>query len=238
MILKKIFYTCFYAIIFSFLWACCHNVPPIANYQHLNKNFQSYIYINNTVTLDKDITMGNFAGTGSIIEIKNNEYIFLGETYEGFILATALFIPVLLVATGILYFLTGKLSKMQVFTAILVVVFGGLGIWFNDEKFFKMKPTIIYLLFGGILGFGLFKGQSYLQIVMDGALPMSNDGWMILTRRFMLFFFGLAIANEVIWRSLSTDIWVNFKTFGLPLAMFVFFITQAKVISKYSNDNN
>jgi intracellular septation protein len=101
-----------------------------------------------------------------------------------------------------------------------------------------MKPTIIYLLFGGILGFGLFKGQSYLQIVMDGALPMSNDGWMILTKRFMLFFFGLAIANEVIWRSLSTDIWVNFKTFGLPLAMFVFFITQAKVISKYSNDNN
>ena len=171
-------------------------------------------------------------------KFKNNEYIFLVETYEGFILATALFIPVLLVATGILYFLTGKLSKMQVFTAVLVVVFGGLGIWFNDEKFFKMKPTIIYLLFGGILGFGLFKGQSYLQIVMDGALPMSNDGWMILTKRFMLFFFGLAIANEVIWRSLSTDIWVNFKTFGLPLAMFVFFITQAKVISKYSNDNN
>ena len=170
-------------------------------------------------------------------KFKNNEYIFLGETYEGFILATALFIPVLL-ETGILYFLTGKLSKMQVFTAVLVVVFGGLGIWFNDEKFFKMKPTIIYLLFGGILGFGLFKGQSYLQIVMDGALPMSNDGWMILTKRFMLFFFGLAIANEVIWRSLSTDIWVNFKTFGLPLAMFVFFITQAKVISKYSNDNN
>ena len=135
-------------------------------------------------------------------------------------------------------FRSGKLSKMQVFTAVLVVVFGGLGIWFNDEKFFKMKPTIIYLLFGGILGFGLFKGQSYLQIVMDGALPMSNDGWMILTKRFMLFFFGLAIANEVIWRSLSTDIWVNFKTFGLPLAMFVFFITQAKVISKYSNDNN
>lgn len=171
-------------------------------------------------------------------KLKNNEYVLLGETYEGFIVATALFIPVLLIATAILYFLTGKLSKMQVFTAVLVVVFGGLGIWFNDEKFFKMKPTIIYLLFGGILGFGLFKGQSYLQIVMDGALPMSNDGWMILTKRFMLFFFGLAIANEVIWRSLSTDIWVNFKTFGLPLAMFVFFITQAKVISKYSNDNN
>lgn len=171
-------------------------------------------------------------------KLKNNEYVLLGETYEGFIVATALFIPVLLIATAILYFLTGKLSKMQVFTAVLVVVFGGLGIWFNDEKFFKMKPTMIYLLFGGILGFGLFKGQSYLQVVMDGALPMSRDGWMILTKRFMYFFFGLALANEMIWRSLSTDIWVNFKTFGLPLAMFVFFITQAKVISKYSTEND
>lgn len=170
-------------------------------------------------------------------KLKNNEYVLLGETYEGFIVATALFIPVLLIATAILYFLTGKLSKMQVFTAVLVVVFGGLGIWFNDEKFFKMKPTMIYLLFGGILGFGLFKGQSYLQVVMDGALPMSRDGWMILTKRFMYFFFGLALANEIIWRSLSTDIWVNFKTFGLPLAMFVFFITQAKVISKYTTEN-
>jgi len=171
-------------------------------------------------------------------KLKNNEYVLLGETYEGFIVATALFIPVLLIATAILYFLTGKLSKMQVFTAVLVVVFGGLGIWFNDEKFFKMKPTMIYLLFGGILGFGLFKRQSYLQVVMDGALPMSRDGWMILTKRFMYFFFGLALANEIIWRSLSTDIWVNFKTFGLPLAMFVFFITQAKVISKYSTEND
>ena len=171
-------------------------------------------------------------------KLKNKEYVLLGETYEGFIVATALFIPVLLIATAILYFLTGKLSKMQVFTAVLVVVFGGLGIWFNDEKFFKMKPTMIYLLFGGILGFGLFKGQSYLQVVMDGALPMSRDGWMILTKRFMYFFFGLALANEIIWRSLSTDIWVNFKTFGLPLAMFVFFITQAKVISKYSTEND
>jgi len=171
-------------------------------------------------------------------KLKNNEYVLLGETYEGFIVATALFIPVLLIATAILYFLSGKLSKMQVFTAVLVVVFGGLGIWFNDEKFFKMKPTMIYLLFGGILGFGLFKGQSYLQVVMDGALPMSRDGWMILTKRFMYFFFGLALANEIIWRSLSTDIWVNFKTFGLPLAMFVFFITQAKVISKYSTEND
>ena len=169
-------------------------------------------------------------------KIKDREFVVFGETYEGFILATALFIPLILFATAVLYFLTGRLSKMQIFTAILVVVFGGLGIWFNDERFFKMKPTMIYLLFGGILGYGLLKGQSYLRTVMDGALPMDQTGWMILTKRFMMFFFGLAIANEAIWRTLSTDIWVNFKTFGLPIAMFAFIITQAKTISKHSPD--
>ncbi len=171
-------------------------------------------------------------------KIKDREFTISGETYEGFIVATALFIPLLLLATAALYFLTGKLSKMQVFTAVLVVVFGGLGIWFNDERFFKMKPTMIYLLFGGILGFGLLKGQSYLQSVMDGALPLVHEGWMILTKRFVGFFFMLAIANEVIWRTMSTDVWVNFKTFGLPIAMFVFFFAQAGLMNRYSSEED
>jgi intracellular septation protein len=169
--------------------------------------------------------------------IKDREFTIFGDSYEGFIVATALFIPVLLLATAVLYFLTGKLSKMQIFTAVLVVVFGGLGIWFNDERFFKMKPTMIYLLFAGILGFGLLKGQSYLRSVMDGAIPMTEQGWMILTKRFTMFFFGLAIANEVIWRAMSTDTWVNFKTFGLPIAMFAFIMTQTSVMSKYSSED-
>jgi intracellular septation protein len=169
-------------------------------------------------------------------KIKDREFTILGETYEGFIVATALFIPVLLMATAALYFLTGKLSKMQIFTAVLVIVFGGLGIWLNDERFFKMKPTMIYLLFGGILGYGLLKGQSYLKTVMDGAMPLSDIGWMIMTKRFTAFFFGLAIANEVIWRSMSTDMWVNFKTFGLPIAMFVFIMFQTGLMSKYSSE--
>ena len=125
---------------------------------------------------------------------------------------------------------------MQIFTAVLVIVFGGLGIWLNDERFFKMKPTMIYLLFGGILGYGLLKGQSYLKTVMDGAMPLSDIGWMIMTKRFTAFFFGLAIANEVIWRSMSTDMWVNFKTFGLPIAMFVFIMFQTGLMSKYSSE--
>ena len=166
--------------------------------------------------------------------IKDRTFEIAGTAYDGFIIATALFIPVILIATGILWWLTGKLSRMQVMTAILVVVFGGMGIWFNDESFFKMKPTILYALFAGILGFGLLRGESYLQYVMDEAVPLKREGWMIFTRRLALFFAALAVLNEAVWRSMSTDAWVNFKTFGLTFALFVFIFSQMKLFSRYA----
>ncbi|MBV1865547.1 MAG: septation protein IspZ [Rhodobacteraceae bacterium] len=167
-------------------------------------------------------------------KIKDREYQLLGETYEGFIIATAAFIPILLIATGLVWFLTGKLSRMQVMTAVLVVVFGGMSIWFNDDRFFKMKPTIIYLLFGGILGFGLMRGKSYLRAVMEEMMPLQDAGWMILTKRMTAFFLALAVTNEAVWRLMSTDAWVNFKTFGLTAAVFVFFIVQGPLFAKYA----
>ncbi|MCB1369126.1 MAG: septation protein IspZ [Rhodobacteraceae bacterium] len=166
--------------------------------------------------------------------IKDRQFDLFGQSYEGFIVATAIFIPVLLIATGILWWKTGKLSRMQLMTAVLVVVFGGLGIWFNDDSFFKMKPTILYVMFAAVLGFGLLRGESYLQYVMDEAMPLAREGWMIFTRRMAAFFVALAIANEAIWRSMSTDAWVNFKTFGLTGLMFVFFMSQLKLFSKYA----
>lgn len=165
--------------------------------------------------------------------LKDRTFTVGGTDYSGFVAVTAMFIPILAVATFFQWRLTGHLSKMQIATLVLVIVFGGLSIWFNDERFFKMKPTIIYLLFAGILGFGLMRGQSYLEAVMDQAMPLQREGWMILTRRLALFFFGLAVANEAIWRSMSTDAWVNFKTFGLPIAIFGFFMAQSGLFSKY-----
>jgi intracellular septation protein len=166
--------------------------------------------------------------------LKDQTFTLGGTDYGGFILVTAGFIPVLLLCTAILWRLTGHLSKMQIVTAILVIVFGGLSVWFNDERFFKMKPTIIYLFFGGSLAVGLLQGRSYMQYMMEEALPLQAEGWMILTRRLMMFFFGLAILNEVIWRFFSTDIWVNFKTFGLTAAIFVFFMTQGSLFARYA----
>ena len=167
------------------------------------------------------------------LAMKGTSYKLGGSEYDGFILVTALFVPLLLVSTAILWKLTGKISPMQIMTAVLVTVFGGLTVWLNDDRFIKMKPTLIYLIFAGILGFGLLRGQSYLRLVMQDALPMQVEGWMILTRRFTAVFFGLAVLNEVIWRFFSTDTWVYFKTFGLTAVLFGFFMTQAPLLAKY-----
>ncbi|MEJ5218502.1 inner membrane-spanning protein YciB [Cognatishimia sp. D5M38] len=167
------------------------------------------------------------------LRLRDQVFTIGGTDYDGFIVVTAAFVPLIALTTFILWRLTGHLSKMQLATVVLVAVFGGLSVWLNDDRFFKMKPTMIYVLFGGILGVGLLQGKSYLKFVMEEALPLQDEGWMILTRRLTAFFIGLAVLNEVIWRTQSTDTWVYFKTFGLTAAVFVFFMTQAGVFTKY-----
>ncbi|CUJ86400.1 inner membrane-spanning protein YciB [Shimia thalassica] len=168
------------------------------------------------------------------LKLREETFLIGGTPYDGFIVVTAGFIPLMMVSTGILWKLTGHLSKMQIATLVLVVLFGGLSVWLNDDRFFKMKPTMIYLLFGGALGVGLLRGQSYLKYVMEEMLPLQQEGWMILTRRLTGFFILLAVLNEVIWRTQSTDTWVYFKTFGLSAAIFVFFMTQGSIFQKYA----
>ncbi|HBU14454.1 MAG TPA: intracellular septation protein A [Gemmobacter sp.] len=167
------------------------------------------------------------------VRLKDQVFLINGTEYSGFLVVTAAFIPLMVICTGLIWALTGKLSKMQLVTVVLVVVFGGLSVWLQDERFFKMKPTMIYLFFAAALGFGLMRGQSYLQSLMGEALPMRDAGWMILTKRIALFFLALAVANEAVWRLFSTDAWVNFKTFGLTAALFLFFLTQGRLLQTY-----
>lgn len=169
----------------------------------------------------------------AFVKLKDESYTIGGTDYSGFILATAGFVPLLVITTLILWRLTGRLAPMQIATLVLVVVFGGLSVWLNDERFFKMKPTIIYLLFAAILGLGLMLRRPWLALVMEEALPMEPEGWRILTQRMALFFLGLAVANEVVWRSMSDQAWVNFKTFGLTVLMFGFFMAQGRLFARY-----
>ncbi|MCA0994152.1 inner membrane-spanning protein YciB [Alloyangia pacifica] len=166
--------------------------------------------------------------------LKDNSYLIGGREYQGFVVVTAGFIPLMLICTGLLWKLTGHLSAMQVVTAVLIVVFGGLSVWLNDERFFKMKPTLIYLLFGFALLIGILRGESYLRKVMEGLMPLQEEGWMILTKRICAFFFGLALLNEIVWRTMSTENWVYFKTFGLTAAVFAFFMTQGGLFKRYA----
>lgn len=167
------------------------------------------------------------------LRIRDETFSIAGTDYSGFIIATLIFVPILLAAMGILWALTHRLSRMQVFTAFMVIFFGGLTAWFNDEAFFKMKTTIVYGCFAGLLGIGLLQGRSYLQWIMGELLPMRPEGWMILTRRLTAMFAALAIANEVIWRTQSTDIWVKLETFAFPAALFLFLWLQIVALQPY-----
>jgi intracellular septation protein len=160
------------------------------------------------------------------LRIKDNVYVLAGTEYSGFIVATLVLVPLLLAAMAALWWLTGRLSRMQVFTALMVVVFGGLTAWFNDESFFKMKTTIVYGTFAVLLGGGLLWGRSTLEWVMGDLLPMRHEGWMILTRRLAAMFAALAIANEVVWRTQSTELWVTLETFAFPAVLVVFLWVQ------------
>lgn len=170
------------------------------------------------------------------LRLRDQVFTFGGVEYDGFIVVTGGFVVVFAATIALIWRLTGEVSRMQIVTLVLVVVFGGLTVWLNDERFIKMKPTLIYLIFGGLLAVGLVQGKSYLRYVMEGMMPLQDAGWMILTRRLMVFFFALAGTNELVWRFMSTDAWVNFKTFGLTAALFLFFITQSGLFSKYGVD--
>ena len=143
----------------------------------------------------------------------------------------------MLATTALLWVLTGMLSKMQILSLALVVIMGGLTVYLNDEMFIKMKPTLLFGFFGVVLGVGLLRGRSFLRDVMDAALPLQPQGWMILTRRLALFFISLALANELIWRFGSTEAWVFFKTFGDTLALLAFFASQYPLLEKYSTED-
>lgn len=172
------------------------------------------------------------------LRIKDETYTIGGIEYSGFIVATLIFVPVLLLAMGALWWLTKSLSRMQLFTAFMVIFFGGLTAYFNDERFFKMKTSIVYGCFAVILGIGLMRGRSYLEWVMGDFLPMQDAGWMILTKRITVMFIALAIANELIWRTQSTELWVKLETFAFPAVLFVFLWLQIIGLQRYLIDPN
>ena len=131
------------------------------------------------------------------------------------------------------YIIEKKIPIMPTAGAAIILIFGGLTLYFDNEVFFKMKPTIINLLFAAILFGGIIINKPLLKYLLGGAIKLEDEGWSTLTKRWIGFFIALAILNEVVWRTQSTDLWVNFKVFGILPLTFIFTLSQFSIIKKF-----
>jgi intracellular septation protein len=159
---------------------------------------------------------------------------FFANSRYGIFVATGTFMVAVLAALAASYVLTRHLPIMPVVTAIIVLVFGGLTLILHNDLFIKLKPTIIYVLFGAVLLGGLMFGKSFLGVVFDSLFHLTEEGWRKLTLRWALFFLVLAVLNEIVWRSTSTDVWVDFKVFGVMPLTLVFGALQYPLLKKYA----
>ena len=151
----------------------------------------------------------------------------------GIFVATAVFMVAIVAALAISYALTRRLPVMALVAAVIVVLFGGLTLFLQNETFIKLKPTIIYLLFTGTLFGGLILRKPLLATVFDQVFHLTEEGWRKLTIRWALFFLALAMLNEIVWRTQSTDTWVTFKVFGVVPLTFIFAALQYPLLTKH-----
>lgn len=151
----------------------------------------------------------------------------------GIYAATGVFMVAVIVALIVSYAMIRRFPVMTVVSAVIVMVFGGLTIWLHNDTFIKMKPTIIYALFAGVLGIGLLMRKPLLATVFDAMFHLTDEGWRKLTIRWALFFLLMAVLNEIVWRTQSTDFWVAFKLFGAIPITFVFAMLQYPLMTKH-----
>jgi intracellular septation protein len=162
---------------------------------------------------------------------------FLANWLAGIFWGTGIFMAAIVVALLLSWLLTRKLAVMPLISAGFVAVFGVLTLWLHDDTFIKVKVTLINALFGVILLGGLLFRQTFLKFVMGEALKMTDEGWRALTIRWGIFFLCVAIVNEVVWRSVSTDTWVNFKVALLPVTL-IFALAQAPTMTKHMTQDD
>ena len=158
---------------------------------------------------------------------------FAGFKYLGIFGATAAFMAAVLLSLCVGFVLEKRLSPMPLFTAILVVIFGGLTLYLKNDMFIKMKPTVLYAFFGATLIGGLWFKRLFIKYVFAQAFELDETGWRQLTWRWGSFFLLLAVLNEAVWRNASTAAWVSFKVWGIIPLIFLFALAQTPFVMKH-----
>jgi intracellular septation protein len=169
-----------------------------------------------------------------VLDIGPLVLFFAANAKFGIYAATGSFMVAVLIALAVSYAMTRHIAIMPLVTAAIVLVFGGLTLVLHDELFIKLKPTIIYVLFGGTLLVGLALGKPLLGLLFESVFHLTEEGWRKLTWRWALFFFLLAVINEIVWRTQTTDFWVSFKLFGVVPLTFLFGALQYPLLVKYN----
>jgi intracellular septation protein len=158
---------------------------------------------------------------------------FVANQVVGAMPAIAVFMAALVVAVALSVRLERRWPIMPMVSCVFVLIFGGLTLWLNDDLFFKLKPTVVNLLFAAILFAGLATGRNFLKLMMGTVFELDEQGWRILTWRWAVFFVVLAVINEIVWRNFSFSFWAGFKLFGiLPLTL-VFAMAQMPVLMRH-----
>jgi intracellular septation protein len=168
-----------------------------------------------------------------VLEMGPLALFFVVNAKYGIFPATAVLMAGVVAALIASWVLTKHIPVMPLVTAVAVVFFGSLTFFFHDELFIKLKPTIVNALFGAALLGGLAMGKPLLPIVLDSVMKLTETGWRVLTFRWGLFFFVLAVLNEVVWRTQTTDFWVSFKVFGTMPITILFALSQVPLILKH-----
>jgi intracellular septation protein len=158
---------------------------------------------------------------------------FAAYSRLGIFAATAVLMACVMVTLAVSYAMLKRIPVMPLVTAVIVLIFGSLTLIFHDETLIKIKPTALYVLFGVALFVGLWFKRPLLKILFDGALHVTEEGWRKLTWRWAFFFIALAVLNEIVWRTQTTDVWVKFKTFGFLPVTLLFALAQAPLIMRY-----
>lgn len=173
-------------------------------------------------------------GLKLVLDIGPLVLFFAANARFGIFTGTAAFMAAVAIALAVSYAVTRHIAIMPVVSAVVVLVFGSLTLLLHDETFIKLKPTIIYTLFGATLISGYLLKKPLLEIVFDSVFHLKEEGWRILTLRWATFFFAAAALNELIWRTQTTDLWVNFKLFGFVPLTFIFAAAQYPLLMKYA----